>query len=435
MIKQLVSSKWISQFNAYQHLIVGFSGGLDSTVLLHVLASIPSIKSKLIAQHVNHGISEHAIQWEQHCESICHSWGITHRTTQVEFDRSKNLEEHARVARYNVFSQALTKNSVLILGHHLDDQAETVLLQLFRGAGIAGLSAMAEESSLGSSPVLRPLLTVTRKELELYAKEHQLVWIDDESNAEIQYSRNFLRQQIIPLLQGKWPSVTTNLTRTAIHCQQAQENLDDLAIIDCPKLVEKFQTVLPIESIVGLSLPRISNVLRVWLRNNALQLPSSVTFTRLIDEVIFAREDAIPEVAWGEVCVRRYKNQLYLDKHSVIDLPQSVLWSNFPNQPEALSGILQLDTYRATSGLKILPNAQITIRFRTGGEAIIWHGQNKLLKKLFQEWGVPPWLRERVPLVYFGEQLAVVVGYAIADPFFAQDCAEAWVLECEIVGK
>jgi len=425
--KQLLNAKWLSCLSHFNKLIVGFSGGLDSTVLLHALASCPSLCSKLVAVHVNHGISAHAPKWQAHCQQFCQNSGIDFITQAVQFNRLANIEEGARIARYAVFSSLMTDKDCLLLAHHQDDQAETVLLQLFRGAGIDGLAAMAESGRCGLGTLARPLLHYSREHLEHYAALHQLAWIEDDSNYDINYSRNYLRHQIMPLLIAKWSGVAGNIARTATHCQQARINLDDLAIEDCPELLAAKDTLF-IGALEGLSFERMANVLRVWLKKNQIPLPSTLTFNRLILEVIQARPDAVPEVGWAEFLVRRYQQCLYLDKKHPVNLPVFIEWSEFP-LPLRLGGTdIHLLAKKADHGLSVMQNTKVSIRFRQGGEEMLWHGQNKQLKKLFQEWNVPPWSRDRLPLIYINDTLAAVVGYAVSDLFYTKDSSQAWLI-------
>lgn len=430
----LLNADWLARLDSFSQLMVGFSGGLDSTVLLHVLAAQPSLRSKLVAVHINHGISPNALSWQQHCAQCCQVLGIQFITESVQFARSANVEEQARIARYAVFSSLLTAEDCLLLGHHQDDQAETVLLQLFRGAGIDGLAAMSTLSHLGAGTMARPFLNYSRAQLAQYARVHQLSWIEDESNQELIYSRNYLRQQIMPLLVKKWPGVVATIARSALHCQQAKSNLDVLATQDMKTSSEPdglSSSSLSIDSLSNLNFARLANVLRVWLRNNQVQLPSTATFHRLINELIYARNDAAPEVSWGAVLVRRYQKHLYLDRKTSGTLPACSAWSVFPSPLILAEAGIKLDAKKAEQGLVVPPGAKIEIRFRQGGEAFVWHGQTKQLKKLFQEWGVPPWQRERTPLVYINEQLAAVVGYATSDLFFS--FSPAWLLSTSLV--
>lgn len=424
---QLLNRKWIDHLSGFRQLIVGFSGGLDSTVLLHVLVSQSSLVPKILAVHVNHGISQNSSLWQDHCAQVCSQLGVNFLAQSVDFDKTANLEERARTARFNVFSKLLSEKDCLILGHHQDDQAETVLLQLFRGAGVDGLAAMTELSSIGGGTVARPFLFFSREQLKHYAIEHQLKWIEDESNEDCKYSRNFLRQQMIPLLQSKWPGVVGNIARTAIHCQHAKSNLEELAIQDCPQLA-KSPSALLIEPFLSHTFERIINILRVWLKTNNIKLPSTATLNRLIKEVILARPDAMPQVNWGDVQVRRYNGYLYLDKQRTFELPHRIDWIDFPNDLEWGEQTVILSARQSNQGLRVPEGATIQVKFRQGGETFYWRGHTKQLKKLFQEWCVPPWHRDSIPLIYINDQLAAVIGYAVSDFFFTTDATHAWDL-------
>lgn len=408
-----------AQLSHYNHLYLGLSGGLDSTVLLHMLASIPALKSKLTAIHINHGISPNADAWERHCQQYCESLGISFSAIQIRLDSRRNLEEAARTARYQALLSFIQKNDCLLTGHHQDDQAETLLLHLFRGTGIDGLAAMAAVSNLGQGDLVRPFLSISRQCLEVYAVKKELSWLEDESNDDPNFSRNFLRRIIFPLLQKKWPGVTANLDRTSRHCRQAQSNLKDLAEIDCPALLET-KTELSLKPLLHLSAARLSNVLRTWLRNNNVRLPAEMTVNRLLSELIMAEENANPKVEWDGISIRRYQQQLYLLPNQPKSLNLNQSWTFFPNSlilPDK-QGILTAEPVLA--GVFIQPDDVVELRFRQGGESMIWHGQTKALKKLMQEWQIPPWLRQDLPLIYINEQLAVVVGYAISDRFYAE---------------
>ncbi len=428
MIKSLLDDEWLKKLSLYSRVFIGFSGGLDSTVLLHNLTAQPLLVNQLTAVHINHGLSANAFNWQEHCQQFCAENGIPLIIKQIDFARQANIEEEARQARYKAFSLLLTAEDCLLLGHHLDDQAETLLLQLFRGAGIDGLAAMAARKQFAPGQLLRPLLQYSRQTLADYAKFHGLKWIEDESNQDISFTRNYLRHEVLPQLRLRWPALIRNLSRTTLHCQQAQASLDDLANIDCPELKQCSMT-LPIASLAALKHARIGNVLRVWFKMNKVKLPNTVTFNRLISEVIQAKDDANPQVGWQNFFVRRYRQTLYLIKKSSAILLQSQIWSSFP-QPILLEGLGTLQTKKAEKGIVLPAPSHIEIRFRQGGELFNWHGQTKQLKKLLQEWAIPPWLRNSIPLLYINSQLAAVVGYAVSDLFYAekeQDCYQVFL--------
>lgn len=409
----------------YEHLFVGFSGGLDSTVLLHQLSRHPSLRKKLTAVHINHGLSPNAAQWQRHCEQLCQQWHVHFISLSVHCKRKGNVEEAARIARYRALSALIKKNDCLLMGHHLDDQAETLLLQLCRGAGVDGLAAISEKTTVGEGDLRRPLLKCTRQALQTYAIEHRLSVIDDESNVNTRYSRNFLRQDIIPLLKSRWAGVAQNLARAAEHCRQAQANLNDLAQLDCPSLTE-VSPVLPLASLFHLNRARLSNVLRVWLRQNSVHMPNTLTFNRLIDEMIFAAPDSNPEIHWGQVTIKRYQQHLYLSPQQA-EWTSILPWTAFP-KPLCLKGLGQLRAEVTDEGLFIPSGSEVDVRFREGGETFYWHGQNKSLKKLLQEWKIPPWQRQQLPLIYVDGQFAAVIGYAISDHFYQKKAAQCYSL-------
>ncbi|WP_176695318.1 tRNA lysidine(34) synthetase TilS [Legionella massiliensis] len=419
MTSSLLSVEWLKQLDQYKRVIVGFSGGLDSTVLLHSLANQPGLAQKLLAVHINHGLSPNAVNWQRHCQLFCKNLGIALQAKEVEFARHANIEDEARKARYQVFASLLSDEDCLILGHHLNDQAETLLLQLFRGTGIDGLAAMAESKDFGRAKILRPFLEQRRQNLETYAREYQLQWIEDESNQNTAFNRNFLRHEVLPVLDSRWPAIVNNLTRTASHCQQAQSNLDDLAKLDCPEL-SPASRILPLVRLNRLSEARITNVLRAWFKANNFRLPGTLTFNRLISEVIEARDDAQPKVAWQGGCVRRYQQALYLMADEESQPLSAMTWLLFP-QPVVIEGLGTLVANNVAQGLLLPEQAQIEIRFRQGGELFYWRGQNKHLKKLMQDWSIPPWQRDRIPLLFINGQCAAVVGYAISDHFYAEE--------------
>lgn len=418
----MISPEWVGRLEAFNTLWVGLSGGLDSTVLLHALSSNLVLKEKIKAVYVNHGLSPNAFDWQEHCQAFCHKLGVNFYAHSVRVESKANLEENARTARYELFLSLVQTQECLIVGHHENDQAETLLLNLFRGTGLDGLAAMLEFDSFGMGNIARPILSSSRQNLEAYALTHQLHWVEDESNQDVHYSRNFLRHQIMPLLMSKWPGIVDSISRTTQHCQQALTNLADLAVLDNQELVEA-NRVLAIKPLASLSLERLVNVLRFWLKRNNIPLPSTITFQRLIHEVLWASPDAMPLVSWSDVKIRRYQDSLYIIRKTAFTLP-TIEWLNFP-QSLNIGGNLVLSAKTSEQGFLMPKAGVLRLEFRKGGELFIWHGQSKQLKKLMQEWRIPPWERDQIPLLYVGDKLAIVVGYAVSDAFYGA-AADAW---------
>ena len=261
------------------------------------------------------------------------------------------------------------------------------------------------------------MLDQTRLSLENYAKTHQLSFIHDESNQNIAFARNYIRHQVMPTLRAKWPSAVSNIVACSKHCQQAQTNLQALAQIDCDALDHY---VLSCMLLKDLAYPRLVNVLRAWLKNKAVKMPTTKQLNDIISTVIYAREDATPCVRWNNVVLYRYQQQLYLLPNDVTTKFVSTTWKLFP-QDLILDDDRVLSAKLAAFGIKIPNGSEIKITSRQGGEKLRWRGQTKLLKNLLQEWKVPPWLRDRIPLIYINNKLAVVVEYAISDEFYGDD--------------
>ena len=418
MIETLLNEEWCKKLLTFERLWLGLSGGLDSCVLLHNLATIPQLKSKLTAIHVNHGLSAYAQDWQKLVEKICHELHIPLIAEKVDFNRQSNIEAGARKARYALFHTFVEAHDALLLAHHQNDQAETLLLHLCRGTGIDGLSAMVPRQPSGKGILLRPLLHHTREQLEEYAHRHQLLWVNDESNEDTRFNRNFLRQQVIPLLQQKWPALINHLAHTANHCAEAQCNLTELAWIDCAALKTPSK-VLFLPVIANLSDSRLINVLRVFLKNNGLRLPSRAIVSQIIFELIKAKKEANPSIQWGQHCIRRFGDNLYLLAVQSEDKAQEMQWTNFPKPLHLGLGKGVLQAYKNNLGMIIPENSLIEVRYRQGGETIVLKGQTKSVKKLMQEWQIPPWLRASMPFIYINNQLAAIVNYAISDEFYS----------------
>lgn len=412
----LLTDAWVERLQAFDQLLVGFSGGLDSTVLLHALATHPVLRNRLQAVHIHHGLSPHAASWQEHCANFCVQHGVLFTTHHVNLPTRSNLEEQARNARLRVFSSLLQPRGCLLLAHHQDDQAETVLLQLCRGTGVDGLAGIPSSRPFSRGEVVRPLLDISRKTLQTYAHAHALTWIEDESNTNSHFSRNYLRHEVIPVLQARWPAVARMINTCATHCQQAKHNLDDLAYIDCPELVQKSPR-LALSPLAHLSSARISNVLRVWVGNQGARM-SAKRVDRLLSEVILAGSDRNPVLQWGECCVRRYRDDLYWVRDLMLPVQSVLNWTSFPGQLPADKCIQGFQAQLTATGIHIPVGSRVEIRFRNNGETMVWRGKTRTLKKLFQEWGVPPWLREHIPLIYVNDELAAVLDFCISDLYY-----------------
>lgn len=411
---------------------MGFSGGLDSCVLLHSLANNEVLHGKLLAVHVNHGISANAQHWQTHCQDFCDKLNVPIQVATVNINVSSGIEEQARVARYRVFTNLLSATDCLLLAHHQNDQAETVLFNLIRGSGVNGLSGIPKQRKVSTGDLLRPLIDYTREDLLQYANFHKLAWVTDESNSDVSFSRNYLRQQIIPEISAKWPHAVSSIAECAEKCVEARDNLRDLALIDCPSLFATKQE-LNLNLLSGLSDRRIINVLRAWFEYNQVTSPSAQAYLQIINEVIRAQADKSPQFCFAGIMLRRFKNKLYILPATSLDLAD-VHWQNFPSP-------LYLDDGRvvyakvADTGISVSNPGSLWVRFRKGGETIRYKGQTKKLKKLLQELEVLPWERALLPLLYVEEQLQVVLGMLVADETLSKDIRTKYIFTIKDLGE
>lgn len=421
--------------------LVAYSGGADSHVLLHALAGLrPRLGGvELVAVHVDHALSPFSVEWSRHCQLVCAGLNVRCAVSRVDArpEPDESPEEAARRARYAVFESMLRSGDVLLVAHQQDDQAETMLLQLLRGAGPRGLSAMPFVAPLGAGRLARPLLEHAREELLAYARAHQLQWIDDPSNADTRFDRNYLRVEILPRLKQRWPAAAKTLARSARLCAEAAELLNELGALDRPEPHDETTSsflkgeALSIAHLQRLSPPRRRNLLRLWLHELDLPTPHE-THVERINEMINAAEDANPVVTWPGAEVRRYRGMMHASAPlPPMDPDQELKWETTTRL--SIAGVGELSACPAT-GKGVRASAcklPVTVRFRRGGERLRPRGRKEThtLKHLFQDAGVPPWMRDRVPLIYVGDDLVCVAGYWVAEVWSARDGEDGIVIE------
>lgn len=403
------------RFHHASRYIVAFSGGLDSTVLLHVMRALDL---PLYAVHVNHHLQPQCDLWEHHCKRICGAWNVAFSVRHIEIKKipQKSIEEGAREARYRELAEFVDAQNVLVTAHHKNDLVETLLLQLLRGAGPAGLAAMSVEQNLTVGIHLRPLLDYTREELFEYAQQHALHWIADTSNDSLEFDRNYLRSEIVPRLMGRWPGALQTLTRVTDLQAHATNCLRELANLDIRAAATNDSQILNVKVLQRLSRARLNNALRGWIRDHAMRVPNKKLLDHIVTDIVYKNKSEFsPVQTWAEGEIRRYRDQIYLMRPlSVHDCNQEYQWKiDRPLHIVSLNRILQ-PTDLARYGVVLPENArEVIVRFRSGGEYIRPFGEKhrKSLKKLFQEAGIPPWKRGRIPLLYYDGQLVSVLGF------------------------
>jgi len=368
-----------------KRVAAGLSGGIDSVVLLHVLRELaPRFGYRLSAVHVNHGLSPNADDWQSFCSAFCLERGIPFKAVQVKVKRKgQGLEAAAREARRAAFLR-LDVHAIAV-GHHLDDQAETVLHNLLRGAGLAGASGMPAVGRLGGKMLLRPLLEVPRSAIRAYAAKHRLGWIEDESNADEGLTRNFIRRRVGPLLEAKFPRWRESLARAARHFAAAE--LDARAL------------------------------LRAFLKGKGLRAPSEAKLVEMMKQL--GAKSA--EIAHDGMVLRRYREKIYTEKRKSEGRFKPRTWHGEARLAlPALGGELR---FRRARGRGIasgsIKGRRLQVRLRSGGERLQPDPRRprRTLKNLFQEAGVPPWERARLPLLYCGDDLVWVPGLGVDAKF------------------
>lgn len=423
---------------------IAFSGGLDSSVLLDAAVRVVGAQ-RCTALHVHHGLSPNASRWLAHCEATARTLGAGFDVERVDVRRraGESIEAAARDARYRALDAMCTRQGLcaLWLAHHADDQAETVLLQLLRGAGVAGLAAMAPHRVDGAAaipiPRVRPFLPLLRAQLERYARSRALRWIEDESNADTRYARNALRHDVIPALTVHFPGFRDALARTAAHAASAQRLLDDLAKIDSEAISREEGAALSREALLALDSARAANAMRWWIRLAGLPAPSAARLGEMLRQLREVRDEHALRIEHAGRCLRLYRDSIHWEsieervpaadpqttvaikepsvliwrRQDVWQLPQwrgSLVFVPVAEGEAANDGQIDLNL-ADTIAEALLESAPLTARARVGGERMrrAPGAPARTLKNLFQEAGVPAWQRD-VPLIYLGERLLFV---------------------------
>ena len=427
-------------------LVIAYSGGVDSQVLLHVLAKLSlkkQIENPITVCHVNHGLSASAQAWQIFAQQQCLKLNLPLITcnVNVKAQKQQSLEALARDARYNALKTVNSGKSIIMTGHHRDDQSETFLLALKRGAGLKGLSAMSQGSLLGNHILLRPLLDVSRKMIVDYAKAHTLNWVEDESNTDTRFDRNFIRQRIMPLLTERWPSINNTINRSAAHCLEGQDLLDELAEQDLAEL-KLTEASLQVSLLAKLSKARFNNVIRFFLAKNNCLMPSTEQLMQLRQQLL-AGDDKNPAVKVGDHYLRRYKQTLVLtaafvdisDWQQVIDLsgkelmvgvrialPDNLGQLTFSRCENPLTVKKSVESGEAQHISLAKANQRVTVRFSHENPKCLpdYRQHSRPLKKVLQELNIAPWQRKRIAFLYYDDVLVAAIGHFVCQSYVVQ---------------
>jgi tRNA(Ile)-lysidine synthase len=409
MIPDAILQKLRESVGEGRKVCVGYSGGLDSSVLLDQVCEVVP-KNAIAALHVNHGLSAYSNDWEEHCQSECERQKIAFYAERVQVVKAnKGIEDAARNARYRAFQKHVSPGDILLLAHHANDQAETVLFRFLRGTGLRGASGIHQQRLVANLDILRPLLHVTRRELELYAQHKKLSWIEDESNLDERFDRNFIRQRVIPLLETRWPQAAKKIAESASHAAQNLAVLNDYLdqeLVSLSRRKERLGESIDLAGFTALPKQRANLLLQRWCESLGVDIPNSVHLAKLF-EVIAAKEDAKPCLNWGRAELRRFDHRLYL-------LP-SIELGSLSEQNWHPSEVLRFDNGFTLSCLNhesLSSDTVFTLRSRNNSERCrpIGRAHRQTVKKLLQEHHLEPWLRDCVPFVYLANELVAVPG-------------------------
>lgn len=409
---RLVEKARADQQKAVTRWVIALSGGLDSIVTLH-LASQLLPPDSLVAIHVNHQQQAQADQWQSFCQRICAVFNIPLQTFVLSPLGSS--EQVLRDARYQCFTNFLRENDCLLMGHHANDQAETLLFRLVRGAGAKGLSGIPRSRAIAAGFLLRPLLSIPRSQLQSYAQQHQLDWVDDPSNLSVEYDRNYIRHRVLAPLAEHWPKASSKMAHSAQLISEDQQLLEEYLNRDLELMLDngRFDLV----RWQGLSSLKKRALLRFWLQMVTDVSLSTKQLTQIIDQLIYSRQDASAHYLLAHFVLRRYREQLYLiDSRLVIQAWPKVQGTT----AEFLLSHGRLSITSAQSGIDINESMRLqTLSVARKVKPV--NRPSKSLKKLFQEHAVAPWLREQWPVLMAGDEIVAVVGICICEGWLRKD--------------
>lgn len=406
-------------------LLLALSGGLDSSLLLHLLIRA-GLGPRLSVVHVDHQLQADSADWSRFCHNLAERYDVPYCVKQVEVDQAEGLEAGARDARYGVLLPlAADTDATLITAHHRSDQAETLLLRLLRGAGVQGLSAMRPVVERDGVHIWRPLLSLDRDTLVKWAQAESLQWLDDPSNQDERLRRNFLRQRVMPMLRQQWQGADATLARAADHMAEASALLEDIATSDAESLGVRGR-VMPLPELQTLSVARQRNLMRWWLQNSGATAPSQAVLAELL-ALQAAAEDSQAKVEWGAWGVRLYRKALYLaPRQGFAPWAGSADWQA-GDPPPALPNWAWSRHASEGAVLLLRPPGDVTLCSFKGSTRIRRHGMHQQVKELWRAAGVPPWQRQQWPLVYRDRELLSVPLIGLADGVSDAEC-EPWYL-------
>ncbi len=409
---------------------IACSGGMDSSVLLHLIFSNKEkIGQSLEVVYVNHGLQGESTEWGDFCRTQCNGYDLpfTQLNINEAVPKGESVEAWAREKRYALIAEVMNKGDLLFTAHHQDDQVETFFLQALRGAGPRGLSSMPLFKNIANAIHVRPLLNYCRNELLFYANENKLSWQEDLSNADTKFDRNYLRNNIIPAFEKRWPAYRDTISRLLNHQQDCTSLMNEVGLEDL-KLASHGKT-LNLDIVKSFSVARQKNIIFVWLQELQLESPGSKHINKIISDLINSTSDNAPCVNWKSVEIRKYRKTLYASSKMLEHIDSINYQWDFAKplkiMDETLVAISEIGSGLSKGKIE---NARISVQYRLGGEKIQPNNNahSKTVKQLFQERGVLPWVRGRFPLIYVNETLAAIPGVCVDINYAAEIDEPSW---------
>ena len=394
----------------YDEFLIAYSGGIDSTTLLYLSGKIAKkLNKKISAVHVNHNLNKESKNWEIHCKNFCKDIRIPLKiiNLNIVLNKGDSIEERAREDRYKFIYNLMTRRTVMMTAHHRDDQAETFVCQLLRGAGAKGLSSMPELKKIKKGYHIRPFLKLSKRDLNNIIKNNNLSYIKDNSNDDTKFSRNFIRKSIFPVIEKKWPSYSETISRSAFNLSESVKLNEELAKIDIKNYLLKEDNKVSV-SIKELESYRFNNVIRFWIKKNNYRMPSSEQIFSIYKNILKAGKDKAPFFTCAEYEIRRYNDYIeIMDPLTKHDPSVVYVWEAKKNLViSSLSINLSWKNLEDRLGFEI--NKNVEVKFRKSGENIQIGGSKKSLKDYMRENKIPPWKRERTLLIYIDKELKAV---------------------------
>ena len=410
-------------------LSVALSGGIDSIVLLHALSQLKiKLKLNLNAIHIHHDLSENADHWLTFCYNECQKLNIPIRSQKINInnDLSMGIEAASRKSRYQALENY--RKGILVLGHHQNDQSETLLLQLFRGSGLNGLAAMPTFDK--ERFIWRPLLKINREIIEAYAKENSLNFIEDESNNNLHFDRNFLRKEILPLIKSRYPDIINTISRSSENIAEGLNLHKAIAKEDANLYFSKNKERLSLTMLKVLEKERVINLIRWWLDVNKQLMPSKKTMSELYRQIKDVKKDALLNIDISElISIKAYRDELFLVEKKIKIDPYELIWRG--EEVVELPGSSKLIFKRAVGAgfsLSKIGSKTLTIQNRNGGESFKPKNNQptRTLKYLLQTSNIPPWKRQLMPLVFSENELVAVPDFGVHFKFQADKEEDGW---------